>query len=95
MGVEILHPQCPTFDAYCSNGHSHTIPSVRDMYDRLEGLTEDSVTWCIIPSDTVPYAVFFNDSNMWLIVLPGLTGGVEYHPIPVMQQFSYCQDAFE
>ena len=32
---------------------------------------------------------------MRLIVLLGLTGGVEYHPIHVMWQFGYCRDAFE
>ena len=32
---------------------------------------------------------------MRLIVLLGLTGGVEYHLIRVMRQFGYFQDAFE
>ena len=95
MGVEILHPQRSAFDAYYCNGHSRTISCVRDVYNVLEGLIEDSVTWRIIPADAEPFAAFFNDSDMRLIVLPGLTEGVEYHPIRVMQQFGYCQDAFE
>ena len=95
MGVEIPHPQCSAFDAYCYNGHSRTIFCVRDVYNVLEGLTEDSVTWRIIPADAEPFAAFFNDSDMRLIVLPELTEGVEYHPIRVMRQFGYCWDAFE
>ena len=31
---------------------------------------------------------------MRLVVLPGFTGGVEYHPIWVMQQFGLQQGAF-
>lgn len=95
MEVEILHPQHSTIDAYCSSGHSRTISSVHEMYDRLEGLIEDSVTWCIIPSDAKPFAIFFNDSDMQLIVLLGHTVGVEYHSIHVIRQFGFCQDTFE
>ena len=95
MGVEILHPQRSAFDAYCRSGHSRIISCVHDVYNVLEGLTEVSVTWRIIPADAEPFAAFFNDSDMRLIVLLGLTGGVEYHPIRVMRQFGYCQDAFE
>ena len=90
MGVEVLHPQHSAFDAYCSTGLSRTIPSVREMYERLGSLTVDTVTWRIIPFDVVPLAVFFNDNDTLLIVLPGLTKGVEYHPIRVMCQFRYC-----
>ena len=90
MGVEVLNPQHSAFDAYCSSGHSRTIPNVCDMYERLEGLIVDIVTWRIIPSDVEPFTVFFNDSNMQLIVLPGFTGGVEYHLIRLMRQFGYC-----
>ena len=31
---------------------------------------------------------------MRLVVLPGFTGGVEYHPIWVMRQFGFMQGAF-
>ena len=95
VGVWVLHFQCSTFDAYCSSGHSWTISSVHEMYERLEGLTEDDVNWRIIPSDVEPFAVFFNYSDMRLIVLLGFIEGVEYHPIHVMRQFGYCHDAFE
>ena len=95
IGVEILHPQRSAFNAYCRSSHSQTISCAHDVYNVLEGLTEDSVTWHIIPADVEPFVAFFNDSSMRLIVLPGLTGGVEYHPIRVMRQFGYYQDAFE
>ena len=61
------------------------------MYERLESLTVDTVTWhIIIPSDAKSFTVFFNDSDIRLIVLPRFTGGVEYHPIHVILHFDYC-----
>ena len=95
MGVEILRPQRSTFESYCSFSHSRTILGVRKTYQQLESLTEDRVTWRIFSSAAEPFLVFFNDSDMRLIVLPGFTGGVESHPINVMHQFDFCQDAFE
>ena len=85
MGVEIMHPQRSTFDSYCHSGHSRTIPCVRDVHCVLEALIEDLVTWRIIPAVAEPFTVFFNDSDMRLLVLPGFTRGVEYHPIRVMR----------
>ena len=41
-----------------------------------------------------PFTVFFDARDTRLVVLPGFTGGVEYHPIRVMRQFGYRQGAF-
>ena len=41
-----------------------------------------------------PFTVFFSTRDMRLIVLLGFTAGVEYHPIRVMRQFGFQQDAF-
>ena len=38
--------------------------------------------------------MFFDARDSRLVVLPGFTGGVEYHPIRVMRQFGYRQGAF-
>ena len=41
-----------------------------------------------------PFIVFFSTRDMRLVVLPGFTTGVEYHPIRVMRQFDFQQDTF-
>ena len=41
-----------------------------------------------------PFTVFFSTCDIRLVVLPGFTEGVEYHPIRFMQQFDFQQDAF-
>ena len=65
-----------------------------EEYQKLSELTDDVVTWRIIPSATKPFTVFFDARDTWLVVLPGFTGGGEYHPIRVMRQFGYRQGAF-
>ena len=52
------------------------------------------VTWRIIPSAAEPFIVFFRACDRRLVVLPRFTGGVKYHPIRVMWQFSFQQSAF-
>ena len=87
LGMYILHPQRSAFETYCSNGHARTIKIVREEYERLEKLTDDTVTWRIIPSAAEPFTVSFGVHDMRLVVLPGFTEGMEYHPIRVMRQF--------
>ena len=60
----------------------------------MEHLTDDTVTWRIIPFTAEPFTVFFDACDMQLVVLPGFIEGVEYHPIRVMWQFGLCQGAF-
>lgn len=44
LGVEVLHPQSSAFKTYYRSGHSQTIWSVREEYEKLGVLTEDAVT---------------------------------------------------
>ena len=60
----------------------------------MEKLTDDTVTWRIIPSAAEPCTVFFGARDMRLVILPGFTQGVEYHPVRVMRQFGFQQGAF-
>ena len=90
----ILHPQRSAFEMYCSSRHAKTIKNVCEEYERLEKLTDDTVTWCIIPSAKEPFTVFFGPRDRRLVVLLGFVGGIEYHPIRVMRQFDFRQDAF-
>ena len=60
----------------------------------MSELTNDVVTWRIIPSATELFIVFFGARDMRLVMLPGFTEGVEYHPIRVMRQFGFQQSAF-
>ena len=87
LEVDILCPQKHAFETYCSSGHAKTIKIVHEEYERLEQLTDDTVTWRIIPSAVEPFTVFFGARDMRLVVLPWFTEGVEYHPIRVMRQF--------
>ena len=89
LEIDILRPQKHAFETYCSNGHAKTIKTVRKEYERLEKLTDDTMTWRIIPSAAKPFTVFFGTRNMRLVVLLGFTEGVEYHPIQVMWQFAF------
>ena len=81
LGAYILHLQRTAFETYCNNSHARIIKSVYEEYERLEKLTDDTVTWRIIPSAAEPFTVFINTCNRRLVVPPGFTGGVEYHPI--------------
>ena len=92
--MDLLRPQRSAFESYCHSSHAQTIQSVRKKYEKLSKLTDDTVTWRIIPSAAEPFTVFFSTCDMQLVVLPGFTKGVEYHPIQVMQQFSFQQGAF-
>ena len=92
--VDILRPQRHAFETYCSSSHAKTIKIVREEYERLEKLTDDTVTWRIILSAAEPFTIFFDAHDMRLVVLPGFTEGVEYHPIWVMLQFGFQQGAF-
>ena len=82
--MDLLRPQVHAFEAYCNSGRAKTVKSVKEEYEKLMELTDDVVTWCIIPSVAEPFTIFFSTRNMWLIVLLGFTMGVEYHPIRVM-----------
>ena len=57
-------------------------------------MTDDAVTWRIIPSTAESFTVFFNVRDMRLVVLPRFARGVEYHPIRVMWKFGFQQGAF-
>ena len=85
MEIDILRPQRQAFETYCSSGHAKTIKGVREEYEKLLKLTDDTVTWRIIPSTVEPFTVFFGTRDMRLVVLPGFTEGMEYHPIWVMR----------
>ena len=82
------------FETYYNSGHAKTIKSIQEEYEKLSKLTDDAVTWRIIPSTAEPFTVFFDTRDMRLIVLPGFTGGVEYHSIRVMRQFGFQQGVF-
>ena len=71
LEVDILRPQKHAFETYCSSGHAKTIKTVREEYERLEKLTDDTVTWRIIPSAARPFTIFFDARDMRLVVLPG------------------------
>ena len=86
---DILCPQRHAIEAYCSRGHARTIKSILEEYEKLSKLTDDAVTWRIIPSATEPFTIFFGARDMRLVELPGFIGGVEYHPIRVMRQFGF------
>ena len=92
--MNLLHPQVHAFEAYCSSGRAKTVKSIKEEYERLSELTDDAVTWRIIPSMVEPFTVFFSTHDMQLVVLPGFTGGVEYHSIWVMWQFGFHQGTF-
>ena len=81
LEIDILCPQRQAFEAYYSSGHAKTIKSVREEYERLSKLTDDTVNWYIIPTAAEPFTVFFSTHDIQLVVLPGFTEGVEYHPI--------------
>ena len=59
--------------------------SVPEEYKKLFELTDDAVTWRIMPSTAKLFTVLFNARDMRLVVLPGFTRGMEYHPIQVMR----------
>ena len=94
MGVMAIRPQRPVFESYYRSGHARAIRSVREEYEKLEGLTGDTVVWRILPTTVDPFTVFFNGNNARLVVLLGFTGGVEFHPIRVLRQFGFRQDVF-
>ena len=84
LEMDLLHPQRHAIETYCSSGHARTIRSVPEEYQKLSELMDDAVAWRIIPSAVEPFTVFFDASDTQLVVLPGFTRGVEYHPIQVM-----------
>ena len=92
--MDLLRPQRSAFESYCSSGHARTIQSVREEYEKLSELTDDVVTWRIIPFAVEQFTVFFSARDMRLVVLPGFTEGVEDHPIWGMRQFGFQQGAF-
>ena len=92
--MDLLRLQVHAFEVYCNIGHAKTVKSVKEEYEKLSELTDDVVTWRIIPFVAEPFTVFFSTRDMRLIVLPGFTTGVEYHPIRVMRQFGFRQGAF-
>ena len=77
--MDLLHPQRSAFESYYRSGHALTIQSTHEEYEKLEKLTDDVVTWRIIPSAAEPFTIFFSTHDMRLVVLPGFTWGVEYH----------------
>ena len=94
LEMDIIRPHRQAIETYCSSGHARTLKSVPEEYEKLSKLTDDVVTWCIFPSIAEPFTIFFSARDLRLVVLPGFTGGVEYHPIRVMRQFGFQQGAF-
>ena len=70
LGAYILHPQMTAFETYYSSDHAKTIKNVCEEYVRLERLTDDTVTWHIIPSAAEPFTIFFSARDKRLVVLP-------------------------
>ena len=87
LELNLLRPRVHIIETYCNSGHASTIKKVPEEYKKLSELTDDTVTWRIIPSAAEPFTIFFNTRDVRLVVLPGFTGGIEYHPIRVMRQF--------
>ena len=87
LELNLLRPQGHVIEAYCNSGHARTIKKVPEEYKKLSELTDDTVTWRIIPSAAESFTIFFDTRDARLVVLPGFTGGVEYHLIRVMRQF--------
>jgi len=96
MGMKLVRPWSGIFEAYSRTHHASSLPGVPELCDRLKDLAEaeDTVTWCILASEPRTFTAFFNTTDIRLVVLPGFTGGVEYHPIRVLRQFGFCQDSF-
>ena len=61
LEMDILHPQAHAFEAYYNSDHAKTIKSVQEEYEKL---TDDVVTWRIIPSVAEPFTVFFGTHDM-------------------------------
>ena len=64
LEIDIVCPQKQVFETYCSSGHAKTIKSVCEEYEKLSKLTNDMVTWRIIPSAAEPFIVFFSTRDM-------------------------------
>ena len=89
LEMDLLRSQAHAFEAFCNSGHAKTIKSIKEEYEKLSELTDDAVTWRIIPSTAEPFTIFFSTHDIRLVVLPGFTTGVEYHPIRVIWQFGF------
>ena len=89
LEMDILCPQRHAFETNCNSDHAKTIKSIQEEYKKLSKLTDDAVTWRIIPSAAEQFIVFFSTHDMRLVMLPGFTRGVEYHLIRVMRQFGF------
>ena len=64
LEMDILRPQRHAFETYCNSGHTKTIKSIQEEYEKLSKLTDDAVTWHIIPSAVEPFTVFFGTRDM-------------------------------
>ena len=64
LEIDILCPQRQAFETYYSSGHVRTIKSVPEEHKKLSELTDDAVTWRIIPSTVEPFTVFFGARDM-------------------------------
>ena len=60
LEMDLLRPQRHAIKTYCSSGHARTIKSVPEEYQKLSELTDDAVTWRIIPSVAEPFTIFFD-----------------------------------
>jgi hypothetical protein len=61
----------------------------------ISATEEDFIDWCILPiKKTKPVRIWIDDLNAQVMVLPGPTGGVEYHPIRVLRQLRHTQIHF-
>ena len=64
LELDIMRPQRQAIETYCSSGHARTLKNVPEEYKKLSELTNDVVTWRIIPSTVEPFIVFFGACDM-------------------------------
>ena len=64
LEMDLLRPQAHAFETYYNSGHAKTIKSVKEEYEKLSKLTNDAVTWRIIPFAAESFTVFFGTRNM-------------------------------
>ena len=76
LELDLLCLRGHIIETYCNSGHARTIRKVPEEYKKLSELTDDIITWRIIPSAAEPFTIFFNTRDAQLVVLLGFTRGV-------------------
>jgi hypothetical protein len=63
-----------------------------EQQERIMSVIDEEVDWSLLPiAPPKPVRLWINDTDARVMVLPGLTGGVEYHPDRVLRQLGYLQ----